>query len=265
MRRLLAAAAVSTLVAASAVLGAGTAAAADVTEVYAVHGVPGVAVDVYVDGAEAVPDFQPLTVAGPLDVPSGSHTVSINAAGDSAAVASVTADLPAGASLSVVAHLVPGDQVALTPFVNDISPIAAGQTRLVVRHAANAPAVDIRAGGKVVAAGVTEGQQAVLNIPAGTVTADVVLAGTSTVVIGPADLSLAEGTATFVHAVGSADKGNLGLVSFNIPDLGSTPGGVPAGSGPNNNLSTTLVVLLVLGGFAAVAVGGRKLLAQRAS
>ena len=44
-------------------------------------------------------------------------------------------------------------------------------------------------------------------MPAGTVSADVVLAGTDTVAIGPADLDLAEGTNTIVYAWGSADAG----------------------------------------------------------
>ena len=93
----------------------------------------------------------------------------------------------------------------------------------------------MRAGGAVVLAGVTNPQEGVLNIPAGTVEADVVLAGTSTVAIGPATLDLAEGTAYFVHAVGSAEDGTLALVTFSIPGLHSAPGGVPAGTGPQQS------------------------------
>jgi len=140
----------------------------------------------------------------------------------------------------------------------------AGQTRLVVRHDAAAPAVDVRAGGTVVLAGVTNPAEGVLNIPAGTVDADVVLAGTETVVLGPASLDLAEGSATIVHAVGSAEEGTLALVSFVIPGLHSAPGGVPAGTGPADSAVPTiaLVVLLTLG-LSVAAVGGRRLYLDR--
>ena len=111
--------------------------------------------------------------------------------------------MPAGANATVVAHLGEDGTPVLTPFVNDVSAIAAGQARVTVRHTAAAPAVDIRAGGTVVAPGLANPNEASLTVPAGTVSADVVLAGTDTVAIGPADLDLAEGTNTIVYAWGS--------------------------------------------------------------
>ena len=55
--------------------------------------------------------------------------------------------VPAGANITVVAHLDADGDPKLTPFVNDVSKIPAGDARLVVRHTAAAPAVDVRAGG----------------------------------------------------------------------------------------------------------------------
>jgi hypothetical protein len=46
------------------------------------------------------------------------------------------------------------------------------------------------------------------DIPAGAVSAEVVLAGTDKVAIGPADLDLAEGVHTIVYAWGSAEDDN---------------------------------------------------------
>ena len=82
--------------------------------------------------------------------------------------------------------------------------------------------------------------------------------------IGPASLDLAEGSATFVHAVGSATDGTLALVSFVIPGLHSAPGGVPAGTGPADCAVPTiaLVVLLTLG-LAVAGIGGRRLYLDR--
>ncbi len=99
-------------------------------------------------------------------------------------------------------------------------------------------------------------------MPAGSVRADVVLAGTSTVVIGPATLDLAEGSATIVYAVGSADQKTLGLVVQTISGLHSAPGGVPAGSGglaDDGGVPAWLPVTVAVG--LLVAAGGAARLA----
>ena len=57
-----------------------------------------------------------------------------------------TPTLPAGGNVTLVAHLSESGQPTITPFVNDVSSVPAGQARLVVRHTAAAPAVDVLAG-----------------------------------------------------------------------------------------------------------------------
>jgi hypothetical protein len=235
MKRI-AAVAVLAIAAGSALLGlGGTAAAADPASVSVVHGIPNTPVNVFVNGKLTLRNFKPGTVAGPLSLPAGSYQVRVfpaaNTAGTGNPVISATAQVPAGANVSLVAHLDASGKPALTPFVNDVSRLPAGQARLVVRHTAAAPAVDVRAGGTPVIRGLTNPQQRELTLPAGSVRADVVLAGTSTVVIGPATVNLAEGSATIVYAFGSATQKTLGLVVQTISGLNSAPGGVPAGSG----------------------------------
>src|SRR5690606_8651343 len=66
-------------------------------------------------------------------------------------------------------------------------------------------------------------------VDAGTVNADVVLAGTDTVAIGPADLTLQEGTSTVVYAWGSAEDDNLALKTQTFSGTASAPKGVHAG------------------------------------
>ena len=108
MRRLIAATAAGSLAVAAALFGALPASAADPAEVYVVHGIPGLPVDVYVNGALTLDDFQPETVAGPLDLPAGSYEIAItaaDAADASAPVLTATADVAAGNSYSLVAHL----------------------------------------------------------------------------------------------------------------------------------------------------------------
>jgi hypothetical protein len=218
------------------VFGAGGVAnAADDASVTVVHGIPKTPVNVFVNGKITLKNFQPGTVAGPLSLPAGSYKVTVfaaaNTAGTGTPVISATAQVPAGANVTLAAHLTADGKPTITPFVNDVSKLAPGQARLIVRHTAAAPAVDVRAGGTPVISGLTNPNQKVLNLPASTVKADVVLAGTSTVVIGPANVTLKEGTATIVYAIGSASDKTLGLVVQTISGLHSNPGGVPAGTG----------------------------------
>ena len=235
MKRIAAAVALGIAAGFAVVGGGGVANAADNASVTVVHGIPKTPVNVFVNGKLTLRNFQPGTVAGPLSLPAGSYKVTVfaaaNTAGTGTPVISATAQVPAGANVTLAAHLTADGKPTITPFVNDVSKLAPGQARLIVRHTAAAPAVDVRAGGTPVISGLTNPNQKVLNLPASTVKADVVLAGTSTVAIGPADVTLKEGTATIVYAIGSASDKTLGLVVQTISGLHSSPGGVPAGTG----------------------------------
>jgi hypothetical protein len=209
--------------------------AAGTAEVSVVHGIPNTPVNVFVNGKSTLADFKPGTVAGPLSLPAGTYKVTVFPAADTAGtgtpVISATATVQAGQNYSLVAHLTTAGKPTLTPYVNDTSPVAAGKARLVVRHDAAAPSVDVRADGHVAFAALTNPNQAQADLAAGSISADVVLAGTSTVAIGPATLNLQEGSSTIVYAIGSATDKTLGLVTQTITGLQSAPTGVPAGSG----------------------------------
>jgi len=211
-----------------------TPAYAATSQVSVVHGIPGQAVDVYVNGDRALENFQPGDVAGPLKLAEGSYDIALTKPGEAVGQAILTvndAAVPGDANISLVAHLNAQGEPTLTPFANDVSKLDPGQARLIVRHTAAAPAVDVRAGGEPVFEDLTNPNEAKADLPAGSVPADVVLAGTDTVAIGPADLNLNEGTATIVYAVGSAEDDTLDLVTQTIEGLHSAPGGVPSGSG----------------------------------
>lgn len=237
MKRLLAAVGAAGLVAANVLLLSGTAsaAAADTASVSVVHGIPNTPVNVFVNGKSTLADFQPLTVAGPLELPAGTYDLTVFPASDTAGtgtpVIEASATVKAGDNVTVVAHLTADGKPTLTPYVNDVSAMPAGMARLVVRHDAAAPAVDVRANGEVAFAGLVNPKEASADLAPGTISADVTLAGTDTVAIGPADVTLTEGTETIVYAVGSAADETLGVVVQNISGLNSAPGGVPAGTG----------------------------------
>src|SRR6476646_6009607 len=72
-----------------------------------VHGLRGVVADVYIDGALALPAFEPERVTDPITVPAGPHHVEIRLAGTPAtSPPAVTADVEvvADARQSIVAH-----------------------------------------------------------------------------------------------------------------------------------------------------------------
>ncbi|WP_191300000.1 DUF4397 domain-containing protein [Lentzea cavernae] len=214
---------------------ASPASAQQASQVSVVHGIPGQPVDVYVNGKKTLENFQPASVAGPLELAAGTYDVALTKPGEavgSPILQNKSLAVPAGKNLSVAAHLDASGKPVLTAFVNDTAMIAAGKARLVVRHTAAAPAVDVRAGGKPVFTGLTNPNEVKADLPAGTVNADVVLAGTTTVAIGPKDVDLKAGTSTVVFAIGSAEGKTLGLAAQTISGLGGAPSGMPAGRGP---------------------------------
>lgn len=226
------------------------------------HGVPGLTVDVYVNGEETIPDFAPGTLTDPMMLPEGSYDIEVYADGDTPdsaepAISAEGLEVPGGANLTLAAHLAEDGTPMLSAFVNDTSMLDAGQARLTVRHAAAAPAVDVRAGGSPVIEGLTNPNEEVLNLDAGTVSADVVLAGTEDVVLGPTDLDLGEGTNTIVYAWGSAEDANLDLAVQTIDGLHGDPEGVPSGQGGLAGSTGALTVLLMAGAAGAVLAGSR--------
>ncbi len=248
-------------------LGIAPASAADTATVSVLHGVPDTPVDVYANGERLIDDFQPGTLAGPLELPAGSYDLALFPAdaADGSGSPLLSANgvaVPAGANATVVAHLTAEGQPALTPFVNDTSEVPAGQGRVVVRHTAAAPAVDVRAGGQVVAPNLTNPNEASLEVPAGTVSADVVLAGTSTVAIGPADLDVTEGATTIVYAWGSQDAG-YELAVQTIGGGHSAPSGVPGGSAGLVDSAGDDSLPLPLVGLSALGLVGAGLAARR--
>ncbi|WP_262281524.1 DUF4397 domain-containing protein [Micromonospora sp. MA102] len=229
------------------------------SKVSVVHGIPDTPVDVYVNGKKTLDNFQPGDVAGPLTLPEGTYDIALTKPGEAVDKAILTVDdaaVPGGANISLAAHLSADGKPRITPFVNDVSKVDAGKARLIVRHTAAAPAVDVRAGGKPVFEDLTNPKEAKADVAAGTVKADVVLAGTDTVAIGPADLNLKEGTATIVYAIGSAQDKNLDVVAQTISGLHSAPGGVPSGTGGQAGTGVDAWWYVLAGAGALLLLGG---------
>lgn len=244
---------------------AAPAAAQEESQVYVVHGIPGATVDVWVDGEPLLEGFEPGTVTDALSLAPGTYDIEVFEAGadpeEADPLISASPEVPSDANLSVVAHLDADGNPTLGAFANDLPGIAEGEARLTARHTAAAPEVDVRADGDALFENVANGQSGTLDVPSGTYSADVVLAGEEDPVLGPADLTLDAQTSTIVYAIGSADDGTLDLL---VQVITATPDGVPAGSGglaATSGFPIWVAVAIALG--AALTVGSGLRLATR--
>lgn len=221
------------------------------------HGVPDLTVDVYVNGELTLDDFKPGDLAGPLELAPGTYSVAITAAdaADDSAPVLGPIDLPLAADMSytAVAHLDAAGAPTASLFTNDISTTKAGEGRLTVRHVAAAPVVDVLANDAAAITALANPDEEVLDLPAGTISAAVAATGTTAPVIGPADVTVAEGVNTIVYAWGSLEADDLALAVQTIDDLHSAPAGVPSGElGLAAEEGTTSAA--GLGGIAALAL-----------
>jgi hypothetical protein len=186
---------------------------------YVVHGIPGVPVDVYINGKLTVPNFQPGKILGPLTGPAGSAHVALVVAGGNPAnpVLAGTFTFPAGSNWTVVAHLSEAGAPTVSVFENDFSPLN-GQSRLIARHTAAAPAVDavlLDGSGSIIArvGPVSNGQQGVVPFAPGTYTGALVPTGTDTIVFGPLSQNLRPNTVYVSYAIGSLAGGTFQVIT----------------------------------------------------
>jgi hypothetical protein len=233
--------------------------AQDGARIHLIHGIPDVDVDVEAGGDNVFENFK-FGDTQDLSALAGAtlEGLKVKAAGtDTVAIDAGDIELPASGNYTVIAHLDADGTPTLGVFENDISTIAAGEGRLTVRHTAAAPAVDILANGSAAFTNVENGAGGTVDIPASTVTAEVVPTGeTSPVVIGPADLPVAEGEHLLVYAVGSLDGESLTVLTESITGLHSTPNQVHTGNSLPASSSTTGWALALAAGAAVLALGG---------
>jgi hypothetical protein len=172
----------------------------------AVHGIPGLPepVDVYVNEAYAF-SFDFPQILGPVALDAGPTLVEVKL-GD-LTVLSEKVWLAPNRDYSASAHLTETGAISLSFYMNDLSPLRPGTTRLIARHNAQAPAVEIR----IAASRATEWQFSIpnfanrnqagpLDIEAGTY--DIGLFVGDTEVYRANDVLLPEGASTSLFAVG---------------------------------------------------------------
>jgi hypothetical protein len=195
-------------------LVASATAAEAASRIFIIHGIPGVPVDVYaglagtpIPAAPTIAGFQPKAIvdlqAGPATVDIRIYAAGANPQTDAPVIAVLGAAIPNNVELSILAHLDASGAPTATIYQNDDSRPAPGMARVSVRHAAQAPAVQLAAGG-VPKLALSNPYFGDLEVPAGTaipLQLQVPFAGTPLTPTAP--LSFSAGTRYFVYAIGS--------------------------------------------------------------
>ena len=241
------------------------ASAADTATVSVLHGVPDATVDVCADGKELIPDFEPGTLAGPLDLPAATYSIKVVADEETtncdadALIGPADVTVEAGKNYTVVAHLDADGGLTATPFENDTSAAAAGSGKLTARHVAEAPEVDVLVDGDSAGSIANPDQLGPVELAAGDY--DVELqAGGDTVSTTPSTsaVPVTEGENTIAYAWGKADDLQIAVQTVKLGH--SSPSGVPggeSGAAANGNAGWLLVAAGL--GIAGVAVSSRRL------
>lgn len=229
---------------------------AESSTVTIVHGLPEFTADIYVDGELLLSGFQPEEATDPMELPAGSYNVQIRDAGapkSSEPALEADLDVPGGKNLSVIAHLDGAGEPTVSVFDNDLSRVAAGRARLLLRHQAEAPAVELMVDGASLLTGVASGDEGVSVVPAAS--HEIVVADANgESLVSPTSVDLQDGSAYYLYLIGSSTEANLALMVQRVGGLESAPSGVATGLGGSAEEPTFawwIVVLVAAAGLVA--------------
>ncbi len=235
-----------------AVIPAAAFAANHTAQVVVVHGVPGLEVDILVDGDAAIEGFSFADDPVVTELPAGSYTLGVAPAGTTDAVLELDATLAAGSSVTVAAFLDTNGDPQLRAFANEVA--ASG---IQPFHIADFGAVDILAGGDAVLEGVTNGQTARIDVDGGTTVPDVGIgaAGAGEAAIELGDVRVPADTLVLAYAIGPDEGEDLPSVVVATVDVIGDASRVDAGTGGQAaaTLPPAVIALMVAGGLLIAA------------
>lgn len=167
----------------------------------------------------------PFGASAGLALPPGFYSLNIRLADATTPCAGAVAvpvsfTVSVAESSTVVAHLSEQGTPTFTKYVNDLQALAADRGRVVVRHAAAAPPVNVFLKGRNVAfiRDLRNPEQSVsAALRAGAYRATIYPATGGRRVLGPASIDVAAGQALFIHAVGSLSTGSFTVIPVVIP------------------------------------------------
>jgi hypothetical protein len=230
-------------------------------KVRVVHASPDApAVDVYLNGDQALSNVSFFTASDYLDLPAGTYQVQVTPAGQpaSAAVIDASATIEAGKAYTIAATGAVAN-IAPTIIEDDLTAPAAGQAHVRVYHfSPDAPAVDVQLadGTKLIEGLAFPDASNYLPVPAGSYDLQVVPAGGSDVVIDLAGTALEGGRIYSVFATN--------VVASIAPEVAVyTPTAVP--STLPSTAEGDVAPLGLIAALAVVLIGAAFIVRQRAA
>lgn len=197
---------------------AGATTTEDETTITAVNALPDTTIDLSTQDEMLIDDFEPGTVVGPMPIEPGE--IEVTAAAPDAPdnltpiIGPALTSLEEGGHVSVVAYLTDEGVPALASFEEDVKPtVVTDGARLVVRHVASAPAVDVLVDGTALASGVMSGDDVAEEVTAGDYALSVASAETGEELLSSGTLTLETDQVTTVYVYGSAEDDSLALLT----------------------------------------------------
>jgi hypothetical protein len=262
---------VAPLLAAALLAGAsGTVAAADTADVRVLHASPDApAVDIYLDDAivDALTNVPFGTISDYLAIPAGGHNIKVYATGTTAdPVIDADVTVTAGGAYTVAATGALADITAQV-LEDEPAPTLSSAKVRVIHFSADAPAVDIATAGSSVDEAVVKGLEypeatGYLELPGGTYDLEVRLAGETTVALPLADVTIEDGRAYSVFAVGSAASPAVGgnalqaVVAVDATARATMPPSDTIAAGPtaaSAGIAPAALAVLAIGAAAFIA------------
>jgi hypothetical protein len=193
--------------------------------IYAVHGIPDLAVDVSVDGECVAENVMYGDQVGPVMYAPGTYLVKVSAADPmDPCMGMVLAQAPlpviADEDVTVVIHLDEMGAPTASKFYNELSRPDPGKARVIAHHCAAAPPVDIAVSRDMdvpfepAIVGIANGEQVTEDYRPGEWYVSIAPTGTTDVVYGPTLVHLKPFMVYRVFAVGSPLDGSLTVFVF---------------------------------------------------
>lgn len=180
-----------------------------------VQAVPGVEVDVAIDGREVRQDAAVGTVLGPIGLTPGRHELSFTDESGAVQVTSMLTVEP-GSTSDVVLHqpaAVAGEPV-VSSYPIPLDAIAPDKARVLIAHTATVAPADVVVDGAVVFDNIANGEFADAEVPSGSHEVALLPTGqTANPILGPLEVTLPERTVTVVYAYGSPANGSMDVIA----------------------------------------------------
>ena len=205
---------------------------ATITVVHAVPGEGGFPADIYLNGEAVLDSMVFEAVSEPVEVPAGEVGVRIFETGADPATAAPLIDqsvtLDAGVDYTAVAQLIDGAP-AVALYVNDLSPVPAGEARLTIRQSSAEGPLDVVVNGIPVVSKLAAPNEATVELAAGL--SPLSIHSADGVGLVEQEVNVPAGALFVLYAVGSSADDTFAVLTQQVTTPQETPAGVPTGTG----------------------------------